>query len=87
MLVYQDNMSTIKLIENGKSTSELTRHISIGYFWAHDLIRRGIITVTHCPTQEMIADLLTKPLQGSIYTHLRQMLMGTNAITPQVSNK
>ena len=87
MLVYQDNMSTIKLIENGKSTSELTRHISIGYFWAHDLIRRGIITVTHCPTEDMIADLLTKPLQGSIYTHLRQMLMGTNAITPQVSNK
>lgn len=87
MIVYQDNMSTIKLIENGRANSELTRHISIGYFWANDLIHRDIITVIYCPTGDMIADFLTKPLQGSLYTHLRHMLMGTSPIPPKVQKK
>ena len=77
-------MSTIKLIGNGRASSELTQHISIGYFWAHDLIHRGIINVTYCPTGDMIADFLTKPLQGSLYIHLRQLLMGSDSIPPQV---
>ena len=84
MTVYQDNMSTIKLIDNGRANSGLTRHISIGYFWAHDLIHRGIINVTYCPTGDMIADFLTKPLQGSLYTHLRRLPMGSDSIPPQV---
>ena len=53
MIVYQDIMSTIKLIDNGRANSELTRHISIGYFWAHDLIHQGII----CDKQRYYLDL------------------------------
>ena len=34
--VYEDNMSTIKLAEKGRSTSERTRHISIRYFFIKD---------------------------------------------------
>ena len=64
-VVNQNNQSTIKLISNGKSNSELTRHIQIGYYWAKDLIDRGLITIEYCPTEFMIADFLTKPLQGT----------------------
>ena len=32
IIVNQDNQSTIKLISNGRSNSELTRHIQIGYY-------------------------------------------------------
>ena len=74
--VYQDNTSTIKLVENGRSTSELSRHISIGYFWIHDLIKRGVITVEYCPTEDMVADFFTKPLQGSLFLKLRNLVMG-----------
>ena len=48
--VYQDNQSTIKLIERRRPASEQSRHINIGYFWLHDLIKRGIIVVKYCPT-------------------------------------
>ena len=84
MTLYQDNISTFKLIDNGRANSELTRHINIGYFWAHDLIHRGIINVTYRPTGDMIADFRTKPLQGSLFTHLRQLLMGFDSIPSQV---
>ena len=76
VIVNQDNQSTIRLIENGRSNSELTRHIEIGYYWVHDLIKRGLIKVIYCPTEEMIADIFTKPLQGAIFDHLRGKVLG-----------
>ena len=32
--------------------------------------------VTHCPTEQMIADYFTKPLQGNLFTTLRDTIMG-----------
>ena len=74
--VYQDNQSTIQLIQRGRPGAEQSRHINIGYFWLHDLIIRGLITLIYCPTKLMIADTLTKPVQGSLFTDLRDMLLG-----------
>ena len=30
----------------------------------------------HCPTERMIADYYTKPLQGSLFKKMRDILMG-----------
>ena len=30
-----------------------------------------------CPTGDMIADFFTKPLQGSLFCHMRDAVMGT----------
>ena len=76
VLIHQDNMSTIALSNKGKSTSDRTRHISIRYFWVHDLIKRGEANVQYCPTLEMLADVLTKPLQGDHFIGLRDKLLG-----------
>ena len=65
IIVNQDNQFTIKLIFNGRSNSELTRHIQIDYYWVKDLIHRGLLTVVCCPTKNIIADFFTKPLQGT----------------------
>ena len=41
-ILYQDNMSTIKLAENGKQSSgKRTRHFDIKYFYITDLINRN----------------------------------------------
>ena len=72
IIVNQDNHSTIKLISNGKSNSELTRHIQIGYYWVKDLINRGLITIEYCPTEVMIVDFFTKPIQGTLFNQMRE---------------
>ena len=82
VIVSQDNQSTIKLIENGRPTSELSRHIEIGYFWAKDLVERKLIEVNYCPTEEMIADFFTKPLQSQPFNFLRGKIMGTSPLDP-----
>ena len=73
--VYQDNTSTIALAERGRSTSERTKHVHIRYFFVKDRIESGEIKITYLPTNEMVADILTKPLQGELFRTLRDRLL------------
>ena len=70
-IVYQDNTSSIHMSKLGHSTSSRTRHISIRYFWIKDRITSGEVTEEHRGTDDMLADLLTKPLQGDKFRQLR----------------
>ena len=71
IIVNQDSQSTIKLISNERLNSELTRHIQISYYWFKDLIDRGLITVVYGPTENVIDDCFTKPLEGTLFNHMR----------------
>ena len=73
--VYQDNMSTIAMVKKGRSTSERTRHINIRFFFIKDKIDNGELVVEHMPTEDMVADILTKPLQGELFRQLRAKLL------------
>jgi hypothetical protein len=78
--VYQDNKSTIQLAEKGRSTSDRTKHISVRYFFIHDRIEKDEIVLEYLPTEEMIADILTKPLQGALFIRLRDMLLNWTVV-------
>jgi hypothetical protein len=78
--LFQDNTSTIRLAENGRSTSDRTRHIKIRYFFVKQYLDSGEMKITYCPTLEMIADILTKPLQGELFVRLRDQLLGYSPI-------
>ena len=73
--IYEDNTSAIKLAENGRSNSSRTRHIAIRFFFVSDRINSGEIVVEYMKTQDMIADILTKPLQGALFRRLRNLLL------------
>ena len=75
-IVYQDNMSTIKLLENGRSScGKRTRHLDIKYFFLTDLIKRKEVDLQYCPTEKMTADYMTKPLTGRKFAEFRAALM------------
>jgi hypothetical protein len=70
--LYQDNQSAMLLERNGRrSTSKRTRHINIRYFFIADCIEKGDVKVEYCPTEDMVADIFTKPLQGSAFHKFR----------------
>ena len=80
MFVHQDNQGAILLEKNGGSSCrDKSRHINIRYFFIKDIFQREKITVTHCPTECMIAVYFTKPLLGKLFTVMRDAIMG---ITP-----
>ena len=75
--VFQDNMSAISLFKTGKSSSNLrTRHIAIRFYFAKDRMDNKEITIEFMNTHGMIADILTKPMQGAKFLNLRKQLMG-----------
>jgi hypothetical protein len=74
--VNQDNLSSMALVKAGRPTSDRTRHINIRYFWIADRVESGEISLEFCPTHAMLADGLSKPLQGSA---LRQCEIGLGA--------
>jgi hypothetical protein len=73
--LFEDNQSCIALIRSGKPSSSKSRHISIRYFFIKDRVERNEINLTYLPTEEMVADLLTKPVQGSLFRALRNRLL------------
>jgi hypothetical protein len=76
-IFHQDNESAIKMESNGKaSTGQRSRHINIRYFFITDHAKNNDITITHCPTEQMLADFFTKPLQGSLFRKFRAVLLG-----------
>ncbi len=76
-VIFQDNQSSILLERNGKaSSSKMTKHINVRYFFITDRISKGEVCVQWCPTRDMLADFMTKPLQGSIFKKFRDIIMG-----------
>ena len=76
-LFYQDNESAMKLETNGRSScGEKSRHIHIRYFFIKDVLKRESIEMKHCPTEIMIANFFTKPLQGKLFHKMRDIIMG-----------
>ena len=73
----QDNQSTIRLERNGHaSAGQRSRHINIRYFFITDRLDMDNITLRHCQTEHMLADFLSKPLQGSLFRKFRDVLLG-----------
>ena len=76
-IIYQDNKSAILLEENGMaSSSKRTRHLNVRYFFVKDRIDNNEAKIEYCPTDEMIADYYTKPLQGKKFLEFRKLIMG-----------
>ena len=75
-VLFQDNKSCMLLHNNGKSSSsKRTRHLNIRYYFLSDRIANGELRVEYCPTDDMVADYFTKPLQGDKFRKFRKIIM------------
>lgn len=61
--IFEDNQGCLRMMDEGKFSNR-TKHIDTKlYFIKHHIDKRDIIC-EYCPTQEMLADMLTKPLNS-----------------------
>jgi hypothetical protein len=74
--VEQDNKSCIAMIAKGRPENPLTRHINVRFFFVKDRVDAGELEIVYVPTEDLVADVMTKPLQGSRFRALRTKLMG-----------
>ena len=76
-VLYQDNQSAIKIEKNGRnSCTGNSRHIAARYYWVKDMVDKGLVKIQYCPTELMLADFFTKPLQGNLFNIMSSYVMG-----------
>ncbi|KAB2636175.1 hypothetical protein D8674_026709 [Pyrus ussuriensis x Pyrus communis] len=73
IVVYCDNISTIKLSRNpvlhGRS-----KHIDVRFHFLRNLVKDEVLELVHCSSLEQVADIFTKPLKVDLFLKLRGLL-------------
>jgi hypothetical protein len=68
--VHQDNQGVLSIMREGRSPKHRTKHLNIRHFFARDRVSSGDIALCYCPTREMVADVLTKAVNGELFQYL-----------------
>ena len=77
-VIKEDNQGTIALSRNPKYHPR-TKHIDIKYHFIRDKVAKKELILDYCPTEQMLADLLTKPLGKTLFQRLRGLMGVKNA--------
>ena len=72
-VVHEDNQGTIALTKNPKNHSR-TKHIDIKYHFVREAVEKKDVRLVYCPTEKMVADILTKPLPKPKFVELRRKI-------------
>ncbi len=60
-VIYEDNQGAIALANNPEHHAQ-TKHIDVQYHFVRDSVENERVKLEYCPTADMVADALTKPL-------------------------
>ena len=73
--MYSDNQGCITLAENPEGHSR-SKHIDVQYHYFRQLLEYGKIRLDYCPSTDMLADVLTKPLGYRTFKECSRKLVG-----------
>ena len=68
--IYEDNQAAICLSKNPQGHGK-SKHIDIKYHYIRDQVHNRTIELKYCPTENMVADMLTKGLARERFEKLR----------------
>ena len=71
-----DNKCAMHLLVQGTGSFKRAKHIKVRFFWVKDLIDDGVATLKYIPSEELVADMLTKATTGAKFKNLRKKLLG-----------
>lgn len=73
--IYEDNQGTIELSKN-PVCRQRSKHVDIKYHFVRSAHMDGKVTIKYCPTEHMVADVLTKPLTKPKFEKFKCYLFG-----------
>ena len=68
MVLFRDNQAAIALAHDHQYHAH-TKHIDVHYHWIHWVIEQGALHLVYCPTDDMVANALTKSLPSVKVKH------------------
>ena len=72
-VMMEDNQGTIAMARNPVSHAR-TKHIDIRYHYVRETVQKKVISLNYCPSENMTADILTKPLTRGRFESLRSLM-------------
>jgi hypothetical protein len=66
--LFSDNQAAIALTRDHQYHVR-TKHIDVQYHWICWVVEQGAIKLIYCPTDDMVADVLTKALPSAKVKH------------------
>ena len=72
-MIICDNQGCIALAKNPKHHSR-TKHIDVQHHFIREKVEEEVIELRYCPTQEMVADVLTKALARDKHEAMRSAM-------------
>ncbi len=76
-IILQSNKRSILLENNGKASSgKRTQHMNICNFNITNRVEKKEVKIMWVPREDMVADYLTKALQGAEFCRFRNIIMG-----------
>jgi hypothetical protein len=75
-VIYQDNQSTIAMVKQSETVQVKSKHIKVRRSHVKELVDDGSVVVEYKPTGLMVADVLTKALQGNLFRRMRGWIRG-----------
>ena len=73
MIIMGDNQSSIALAKNPAYHTR-SKHIDIQYHFLREKVTDCTVQLQYCPTEDMVADILTKPLAKEKHTKFTEVL-------------
>ena len=73
--VYEDNQGAIVLAKNPVNRQRC-KHVDIKYHFVRSTLADGKISLNFCPTEEMVADVMTKPATQFKLIKLTKFMFG-----------
>ena len=72
-VMFEDNQSAICLAKNPSNHSR-AKHVDIKYHFIREAIEKKEIELRYCPTDEMVADVLTKGIPWQKFEQLHTLM-------------
>jgi hypothetical protein len=73
--VFEDNEGAIEIAKVPKMRPR-TKHLNIKYHHFREEVKKGTVSIYHVATGEQMADMLTKPLDQTLFERHREKMMG-----------
>ena len=73
--VFEDNEGAIEIAKVPKMRPR-TKHLNIKYHHFREEVKKGTVSIYHVGTGEQMADMLTKPLDETLFERNRKKMMG-----------
>ena len=81
-LILEDNQSAISIAKNPQFHGR-TKHFNIKYHFIREQVSNGKICLRYCPTEDMLADLLTKGIGSEKFERLRRLYGICNQVSSE----